>query len=103
MKMRIPKIRNIETAIEIYYSNIELDNQNIRNLFVTAKGGELSSSRVCELKNVAREEMRKEGVPVYNDCRVNTKVAYKAWGIDVLDLENRYMKLQELKFDPAKC
>ncbi len=34
--------------------------------------------------------------PVWNSSRINTKVAYEAWGLDIADLEHRYKKLQEL-------
>lgn len=95
--VRIPKLRDIETAIQIYYSNLELDNENIRKIFITQRGGELSSATIASLKDLARKEMRERDIPVYNGYRVNTEVAYETWGINISDLENRYKKLQKLK------
>lgn len=95
--MRIPKIRNIETAVNIYYENIELDSSAIQNLFIPQKGSGISTAKIAALKDMAREKMKEEGIPVYNGFRVNTEAAFKAWGLDIGDLEARYRKMQKLK------
>ena len=95
--MRIPKLKSISGAIRIYYTNIELDNQTIRELFAPAKGDKISSTCVCDLKELARGKMREQGCPVYDGKRVNTKVAFEAWGLDIADLEERYEKLKSLQ------
>ena len=92
--MRIPKLKSISGAMKIYYMNIELDNKTIRELFEPSKGNKISSSCVCGLKELAREKMRERDCPVYDGKRVNTKVAFEAWGLDIADLEERYEKLK---------
>ena len=89
--VRIPQITSLETAIKLYYENIEIGNQEIKMLF-----GSISSATVCKLKNLAKEKMLENNVPSWNALNVNTKTAYKAWGLDIDDLEFRYNKLKEL-------
>ena len=40
--------------------------------------------------------MRADEVKVWNALNVNTASAYKAWGLDIADLEYRRKKLKEL-------
>ena len=89
--IRIPQITSLETAIKLYYENIEIGNQEIKVLF-----GPIGSARVCKLKNLAKEKMLEENVPNWNALNVNTETAYKAWGLDIDDLVYRYNKLKEL-------
>lgn len=89
--VRIPQITSIETAIKLYYENIEIGNQEIKELF-----GPMGSARVCKLKNLAKEKMLEENVPNWNALNVNTKTAYKSWGLDIDDLVNRHNKLKKL-------
>ena len=90
--MRIPQVTGIETAIEIYYSTIEMKNADIRQLF-----GKISSSTIAKLKNVARAKMREKDVPTWNANYVNTAAAFEAWGLNIEDLERRAAKLSKLK------
>lgn len=87
-RVRIPQITSIETAIRLYYERIELDNDDIRELF-----GKLGSATIARLKNVVRERMRENSTPIWNVQRVNTEDAYAAWGLDIASLERRYKKL----------
>lgn len=87
--VRIPQV-SIEKAIKIYYSNTELSNTNIKELF-----GNLAPATIVKLKAIARQEMIKNNTPVWNDTYVNTVAAFKAWGLDIDDLEYRYKKLKE--------
>lgn len=43
--VRIPQITSLETAIKLYYENIEIGNQEIKELF-----GPMGSARVCNSK-----------------------------------------------------
>ena len=90
-RVRIPQIRDIRLAIQLYYERIELSNSDIETLF-----GKHSSSTVAKLKDLARDYMVQHEVKVWNPLCVNTKAAYAAWGLNIGDLENRYMKLREL-------
>lgn len=89
--MNIPQISNIDTAISIYYHYPELSTKEISRLF-----NKNSKSTINRLKKVAKQQMIKENVCSYGMYKVNTKCAYKSWGIDIEDLEKRRNKLQKL-------
>lgn len=89
--VRIPQISSLETAIRIYYERTQLTNSDIRQLF-GAKG----SATIAKLKDAAREVMRQENAPIWNATTVDTESAYKAWGLDIANLERRYKRLAAL-------
>lgn len=89
--VRVPAITSLKTAIRLYYEKIELVNKDIVELF-----GNLSSATVSRLKAKAREQMAADDVSSWSGFGVNTKSAYKSWGISIEDIETRYRKLQEL-------
>lgn len=91
MRVRVPQIKDIRLAIQLYHERIELSNADIEILF-----GKHSSSTVAKLKNLARDKMVQNGVQAWNSQCVNTEAAYSAWGLNISDLENRYLKLVEL-------
>lgn len=90
INVRIPQLTSIETAIKIYYSYIELSNANIKELF-----GNIAPATISKLKAKARQKMIENETPVWNANYVNTEIAFKAWGLDIVDLERRYHKLKE--------
>ena len=92
--MYIPCITSIENALKIYYENAEMGNKEIKCLF-----GNRSSATISRLKKLVRAEMIKRSVPTFNAYKVNTVIAYDAWGIDINDLENRRNKIKELALD----
>lgn len=94
--VRIPPLVSIPTAIKIYYSYIELGNDEVKELF-----GPCSSATITRLKGRARERMIELKAPSWNAHRVNTKIAFEAWGLDINDLEYRNKKLQELSTEQA--
>lgn len=89
--VRIPQLKNIETAIKVYYSRIELSNSDIKELF-----GNLSSATIAKLKKSAKEKMIEENIPAYDISRVRTDSAFRAWGLEIKDLEKRLEKLKKL-------
>jgi len=89
--MNIPNIKNIETALKIYYHNSELGNKEITDLF-----GRLSSATVARLKSIVKDEMTKRSIMTYRMYKINTCVAYDVWGINITDLEKRLKKIKEL-------
>ena len=89
--VRIPQITSLATAIDIYYKHNELSSKEISELF-----GNKCYATIQKLKNKARAEAEAEGKPIFNAANVNTEAAYKAWGLDINDLETRYKKLKEL-------
>ena len=92
VRVNIPQIAGLATAIRIYYNKIELGNADIKKLFPTA-----SQSTILKLKNKAREKMAEDEVLTYGTYSVNTKSAYSAWGLDITDIERRYEKLKKLE------
>lgn len=91
----MPRVRcsNIKTALLIYYSYSEIGNAQIKELF----GERISPSTIVRLKELAREQMRIDDKPAFYPTCVNTKSAYKAWGIDIDAAESDYKHLQKLK------
>lgn len=89
--MNIPQITDIDTAISIYYRYIEIGTKEIARLF-----NKNSKSTINRLKKLARNKMIDEKIYAYGLYKVNTACAYKAWGIDIQDLEKRRSKLQKL-------
>ena len=92
INVRIPQITSIDTAIRLFYEKTELTNKDITELF-----GKHASSTIARLKNKARQQMTEDNVPVWNAQRVNTAAAYKAWGLNIEDLEHRRKKLKQLE------
>ena len=90
LRVRSP---NLSTALIIYYSYSEIGNAQIRELF----GSQLSPNTVVRLKNLAREQMDEDGKLAFRPDCVNTKSAFKAWGIDISEMEEGFKKLQKLK------
>jgi hypothetical protein len=91
IRINIPSITSIDTALKTYYEYSELGNAEITALF-----GKRSSATVAKLKLIVKDEMNKKGVYSYGANKINTKIAYSVWGINVSDLEKRMKKLKEL-------
>lgn len=89
--MNIPQITSIENAVRLYYTHSEIGNKEIILLF-----GQLSSATVARLKRLVKIEMDKQEVFSYGLHKVNTKIAYSVWGLNISDLERRMKKLKEL-------
>ena len=95
LNVRIPQVTDIQTAIRIYYAKTEIGNKDIRELF-----GSLGNHTIAKLKKAAKEQMDEDEVPNWNAKYVNTKSAYKIWGLDIEDLEKRFRKLKQLGVYP---
>lgn len=90
--VRIPAVTSLQTAIRLYYERTELSNDDIRELF-----GQYSSTTIAKLKNLVRERVAAENIPVWNAQNVPTQTAYECWGLSIDDLEHRLEKLNKLK------
>lgn len=95
--MHIPKLRDVGLAIKIYYENIELSNKELKELFVSRRGENISSATLVKLKKAVLEEAAKRNMLMWEKGCVNTKLAYEVWGLEINDLEKRWAKLQKLK------
>ena len=92
MQTRVNKrIKDIDTALTIYYSYPEIGNKEMIDLF-----GDMASSTIAKMKKMAKERMIEEDVNSCMQFTVNTKLAYESWGIDVDELERRRNKLIKL-------
>lgn len=88
---RTVMIKNIDTALRIYYTYPELTSKEINELF-----GKLAPSTITRYKSIVKTEQRKREVRTNMSNSINTQVAYDVWGIDVNDLEKRRSKLIKL-------
>lgn len=89
--MSIKPIKDIDTAIRIYYAHPEMDNSQIRELFDIA-----ANSTIARYKKPVLEKQVEYGIKTMCANTVNTRTAYEVWGIDVADLEKRRDKLRKL-------
>ena len=89
--MKTPPIKDIEYAVTLYYSKIEIGTSDIMKLFGRGR------HTAARYKKIAYDEMvaqRKQNMQ--HHC-VPTKIAFEAWGINIEDLEERLAKLRKLK------
>lgn len=91
--MKYIKTADIDTLLKVYYENPEIGTSEIKTVFPG-----VCPTTVNHLKKEAQEVMVKEDIKSYRPYTVNTDCAYKAWGIDVEDLEKRRVKLKKLGF-----
>jgi hypothetical protein len=88
---RIPAISSVENAIKIYYKSIEIGNKEIKALFAP-----IGACKALALKQLAKAYADEHGAPVWNASKVNTEMAFEAWGLNIEDLEKRYNKLKRM-------
>ena len=91
-RVNIPAVTSFKTALDIYYTRLQLNNQDIAELF-----GNHAQSTISALKRIARDYMIENNILLYNSRDVNTKAAYAAWGIDIVEIERLYRKSIELE------
>ena len=91
IRVRIPQVKDIRLAVELYYSRLDLSAADISALF-----GGISRSTVTKLKALAERQREEDGVSRWSASRVNTLCAYKAWGLDIEDLEKRVKALDRM-------
>ena len=91
-KLNIPTIKNIETALNIYYRHPEIGNKEIAELF-----GNISNTRIAKLKQIVKVEMIEKNIMSYSSNKINTEVAFVVWGLDVENLAHRMRMLSKLK------
>ena len=99
--MYIPKLRSIGEAIKIYYENRELSNTEIKQLFVSRRGENLSSATIVKLKKEVLKVAAERKLLMWGKGCVNTKLAFEVWGLDIGDLEKRWAKLQKFRENEA--
>lgn len=90
MKSRL-KVKDIATAVDLYYTYPELGTAEVCLLFGCSK------SSAARLKTKARDIQSKKEIITFSSANVNTKCAYEAWGIDIADLEKRLIRYQKIQ------
>ena len=85
-----PAITDLRNCLRIYYTFPEIGSAQIKELFG------IGENKACELKNIARKAQIENEIMVLDKCNVNTETAFKAWGIDIDDVEKRLRKLEKL-------
>ena len=90
--LQIPQIKDIEKAIEIYYSRLDLSNADIKELF-----GDIGRMKIGSLKKIADGERRRQNGFSWSANRVPTVYAFAAWNLDIKDLEQRAAAMQKFK------
>lgn len=84
---------DIETAVKMYYSKIEIGTKDIRELFG------VGATCATDMKKKVREEMAKRGVRNYYPNSIKTDIAFEVWGLDIEELERRLKALRRLKLE----
>lgn len=96
-RVRVPPIVSVQVAVQVYWGYPELGNEQLKILF-----GQRSPNTYSLLKKAAWEQMRADDMIVANPRRVNTDAAYRAWGLNIDDLTQRYAKLQKIGVIPKE-
>lgn len=91
--VNVPPVADIWAALKTYYEKRELTVADIMELFGVGR------SKAARLKQRALEEQRRDGRPLWNGRAVNTECAYRSWGIEVRELENRLGALRRLRLN----
>lgn len=94
--IKVKPIKDIDTALRIYYSKTELTNSDIKELF-----GKIADSTVNRYKGAVLEKQIELGVRTSQLYTVDAETAYDVWGIDVVKLEKRREKLRKLGLLPV--
>ena len=84
-------IKDVGTAVRIYYSCPELGTKEIMELF------SCSHATAIRLKAPVRELQKDRGILTFSEHTVNTQCAYEAWHIDIKEMERRVAKLNKLQ------
>ena len=86
---------NIKAAIQVYRSTVEISSEDIAAIFGCAVNG----TKVNRLKKEVRKQMAEEGIIPYGYGLVNTKCAFRAWGLKIEELEKDYLRYKKLGFE----
>ena len=87
---------NIEKAVELYYSTTEIRVKDIAEMFSASVG------TAQKLRRIAKEQMLEEDKKCMESRAVLTDVAFRAWGLDIAELEKKLDKMYRLIQKQAK-
>lgn len=89
--MKVKAIKDIDTALRIYYSYTELTNKHIKELF-----GGIADTTVARYKKSVLDAQAANNIKTSQHHTIDTETAFEVWGIDVEKLERRRAKLRKL-------
>ena len=89
--VNVPAPVSVEAALRIYYEKRELRIGDIMDLFGCSR------TRATALRKRALEEQAASEEPLWDNRAVNTKCAFKSWGIDIRELEDALGRLRRLR------
>ena len=92
---KVVRYKDIDTALRIYYQRPELSNSDLTELFPG-----VGESTIARWKKKIHAMEIEEDVRLSQARVINTKIAYKFFGIDIEDLEKRRAKLIRLGLIP---
>lgn len=83
-------VQNVSVALKIYYSTYYIGNSEIKAIFGVGDNTAIRLKKQVQAAEIERNIV--QAVPF----KVNTKLAFEVWGIDVQELEHNRKKLQDL-------
>ena len=89
--MKRPQIKDIGAAIRCYYNEGYIGNKEILEIF-----GKISTGTVSKLKRAAREREIEQEIPEVVPMKVNARIAFEVWEIDIEQLVKNYKQLKRL-------
>lgn len=81
---------NIETAFRLYLTQVELTNEDIREIF-----GVSGNETVRKIKEPVLAAMQERKTPRYGSASINTDVAFEVWHIDPEMLQQKFDAMQK--------
>lgn len=89
-------IKDVDTALRIYYTYPELGTEQIQELF------DVSVSTATRWKKDVKKEQKANGIKTMSICTVNTRLAYKMWCIDIKTLKECHEGMKTLRGEGVK-
>ncbi|WP_099205627.1 hypothetical protein [Scatolibacter rhodanostii] len=89
-RIRTRSVENVAAALKIYYSCNYIGNAEIKEIFGIGENTAINLKKLVQSAEIERNVV--QAVPY----KVNTKLAFEIWGIDIKALEKNYNKLKEL-------
>ena len=89
-QVNVPQVQDLAAAVELFYKKNELGTEDVMRIFGCSR------STAGRLKNRAREQMRMDEVPSWNQQMVNTEAGFRSWGLDIGKMEKSLARLKRL-------
>ena len=84
------RIKDNQTAVEIYYTLPYLGTADIRRLFGCCAGSAL------RLLKIAQEAEREKHTKLYSNHYALTDIAFEAWGLDIANITKKVARYRKL-------